>query len=115
MQDMEIRQELYDKMQNEYNEYLNELKNSDAQNIINNAYQITMKEEIVSFFYPELEKYDIEDIRALNKTKNPLEELYQGWMDSDAGIHSVLEDSVDYTIEDLKKEQKEKQKKSMER
>lgn len=115
MQDIEIRQELYDKMQTEYNEYLDELKNSDSQNIINNAYQITMKEELVAMFYPESEKYDMEDIRALNKTKNPLEELYQGWMDSDAGIHSVLEDSIDDTIEDLKKEQKEKQKKSMER
>lgn len=115
MQDIEIRKELYDKMQTEYDEYIDKLKDTNAQNIIDNAYQITMKEELVAMFYPELEKYDMEDIRALNKSKEPLEELYQGWMDSDAGIHSVLEDSVDDTIEDLKREQKEKQKKSMER
>lgn len=110
MQDIEIRQELYEKMQTEYNEYLVNLKNTNAQNIIDNAYQITIKEELVTMFYPDLEKYEVEDIKALNKSKNPLEELYQGWMDSDAGIHSVLEDSVDDTLEELKREQKEKQK-----
>lgn len=115
MQDIEIRQELYEKMQTEYNEYLVNLKNTNAQNIIDNAYQITIKEELVTMFYPDLEKYEVEDIKALNKSKNPLEELYQGWMDSDAGIHSVLEDSVDDTLEELKREQKEKQKKLMER
>lgn len=115
MNEKEIRQELYDKMVQEYEEYLSNLKDNNAQFIIDNAYQITMKEELVSMFYPELEKYEMEDVKVLNKSKRPLEELYQGWMDSDAGIHSVLEDSVDDTLEELKREQKEKQNKSKER
>ena len=57
---------------------------------------------------------NISDIKALNKSEYPLEELYQGWMDEDSGIHQALESSVENTIDSLKKEQKSKNK-SMER
>ena len=110
MNEMDIRKKLYEKMQKEYNEFIEEMKNNEPQFIVNNAYQIVIKEELVAMFYPESEQYDIDEIKALNKTKNPLEELYQGWMDSDAGIHSVLEDNVSDTIEEIQKEQREKKK-----
>ena len=110
MNEMDIRKKLYEKMQNEYNDFIEEMKNNEPQFIVNNAYQIVIKEELVAMFYPESEQYDIDEIKALNKTKNPLEELYQGWMDSDAGIHSALEDNVSDTIEEIQKEQREKKK-----
>lgn len=110
MNEMDIRKKLYEKMQKEYNDFVEEMKNNEPQFIVNNAYQIVIKEELVAMFYPEFEQYDIDEIKALNKTKNPLEELYQGWMDSDAGIHSVLEDNVSDTIEEIQKEQREKKK-----
>ena len=110
MNEMDIRKKLYEKMQNEYNDFIEEMKNNEPQFIVNNAYQIVIKEELAAMFYPESEQYDIDGIKALNKTKNPLEELYQGWMDSDAGIHSVLEDNVSDTIEEIQKEQREKKK-----
>lgn len=110
MNEMDIRKKLYEKMQKEYKDFIEEMKNNEPQFIVNNAYQIVIKEELVAMFYPESEQYDIDEIKALNKTKNPLEELYQGWMDSDAGIHSVLEDNVSDTIEEIQKEQREKKK-----
>lgn len=110
MNEMDIRKKLYEKMQKEYNDFIEEMKNNEPQFIVNNAYQIVIKEELVAMFYPESEQYDIDEIKALNKTKNLLEELYQGWMDSDAGIHSVLEDNVSDTIEEIQKEQREKKK-----
>jgi len=110
MNEMDVRKKLYEKMQKEYNDFIEEMKNNEPQFIVNNAYQIVIKEELVAMFYPESEQYDIDEIKALNKTKNPLEELYQGWMDSDAGIHSVLEDNVSDTIEEIQKEQREKKK-----
>lgn len=110
MNEMDIRKKLYEKMQKEYNDFIEEMKNNEPQFIVNNAYQIVIKEELVAMFYPESEQYVIDEIKALNKTKNPLEELYQGWMYSDAGIHSVLEDNVSDTIEEIQKEQREKKK-----
>ena len=51
---------------------IEEMKNNEPQFIVNNAYQIVIKEELVAMFYPESEQYDIDEIKALNKTKNPL-------------------------------------------
>ncbi|MEI3402420.1 MAG: DUF3848 domain-containing protein [Clostridia bacterium] len=111
---MNVREELYSKMEKEYNLFIENLKQLSPEKIMDNAYEKVMKEELVSMFYPEYEKYDISDIKALNKCEKPLEELYQGWMDFDGGIHELLEYSIDDTIETLKREQKEKNK-SMER
>lgn len=110
MNEMDIRKELYEKLEKEFKEFIDDMKNNEAEVIVNSAYQIVMKEELLSMFYPESEKFDIDGIKALNKSKNPLDELYEGWMDSDAGIHEALEDSVDTTLDNLIQEQKEKKK-----
>ena len=94
----------------EIKDFIEEMKTNEPEVILNSAYQIAIKEELVGIFYPQEDKYDIEEIKALNKLPDPLEELYQGWMDSDAGIHSVLEDNVSDTIEEIQKEQREKKK-----
>lgn len=108
--DMEIRQELYSKMEKEYNSFIEKLKTLSPEEIIKSAYEKVIKEEILGEFYPEYEHYDIGKIRALNKTKEPLDELYQGWMDCDLGIHQVLEDSIYDTLEEVEREQKQKHK-----
>lgn len=109
-----IRQELYEKLSMEYDSFIKRVKQLTPVEIIDRSYEKVMKEEFVSMFYPENTDYDISDIKVLNKSDNPLEELYQGWMDYDGGIHNSLEGSIEDTIETLKKEQKNKNK-SMER
>lgn len=110
MNEMKIRKNLYDKLEKEFKDFIEEMKTNEPEVIVNSAYPIVIKEELLSMFYPESERYDIEEIKALNKIDSPLEELYQGWMDTDYGIHSVLEDSVSDTLEEVLKEQKEKKK-----
>lgn len=110
MNENEIRNKLYERMQKEYNDFINNLKEASPKEIIDSSYQITMKEELVSMFYPECNDFSIEEIKTLNKTKKPLEELYQGWMDCEYGINSVLKDSAYDTIEFIQKEQKQKNK-----
>ena len=110
MNEMDIRQNLYNKLEKEFKDFIEEMKMNEPEVIVNSAYQIAIKEELVWMFYPQEDKYDIEEIKALNKLPDPLEELYQGWMDCDAGICSVLEDSVSLTLEDVLEQQKEKKK-----
>lgn len=110
MNEYDIRNKLYERMQQEYNDYLNNLMEASPKEIIDNSYQITMKEELVSMFIPESERYDIEDIRVLSKTKKPLEELYQDWMDCDIGINQVLDDSVQLSFDNIREAQKNKHK-----
>jgi hypothetical protein len=74
-----------------------------------------MKEELKEMFYPDSKRYNISDIKILNKAKSSLDELYQGWMDTDYGIHEQLEYSVEDTIDFLKNQQTKDKNKSMER
>lgn len=114
MQESELRKAVYEKLQAEYNSFIEYIKTLPSEQIILCSYEKIIKEEMVEMFYPEAEKYDVQQIKALNKTKYPLEELYQGWMDSDIGLNQILEDNVHDTLEELVKEQKNK-KKDMER
>lgn len=112
--DMKIREELYNKMSNDFNNYIDNLKNSSIENILDNAYEKTMRENILEEFTPEFKHYDIEKVKALNTYENPLDKLYKEWFKSDIGIHTLFEDSIYDTLTDIVKEQKEK-KKSRER
>jgi len=115
MNEMELRTTLYEKLDKEYNNFIEEIMKGTPEEIINHSYEKVMKEELVAMFYPENLSFDISDIKALNKCKEPLEELYQGWMSSDSGIHEPLQDSVDDTIEFLKEEQQKNKNKAKER
>lgn len=110
MNENEIRTQLFNKLETEYNEFINKLKTSSPEQILQHSYEKVMKEEFVMMFNPESNNYDIDSVKVLNKSKYPLEELYQGWMDSDGGVHNLLEDSVEETIEFLRKDQKNKSK-----
>jgi len=110
MTEMDIRNQLYEKLEQEFKEYIDDMKNNEPEVIVNSAYEIVFKEEIITMFYPESERFDIEEIKALNKTKEPLNEMYEAWMDSDVGINSILEDSIEDRLDELVKEQKEKKK-----
>ena len=62
---MNIREELYSKMEKEYDLFIENLKQLSPEKIIDSAYEKVMKEELVSMFYPEYEKYDIRDRKSV--------------------------------------------------
>lgn len=108
-ENMKVRENIYKKLQKEYSDFIENLKKQQPEKIIDRAYEITIKEEIVAGFYPKCEKYSIDGIKALNKIKYPLEELYQDWMHSEDGIHFALENSVYYTLDELINRQKDRE------
>ena len=111
--ELKTRTELYNKIQNEYNNFIENLKQQTPTVILDKAYEKVMKEETVYMFYPESEKFTIEQIKALNKTRAPLDELYQGWMRSDVNLNELYEDNVYDTLDNIVEEQrKEKNKKA---
>lgn len=113
--ELSLKQEIYDKLEQEYNKFIEDLKTMTPEEIINKAYEKVMKEELKEMLYPEFNNYDLSELKALNKTKNPLEELYQGWMNYEGGVHEPLEYSIEDTLEFLKREQDRNKNKSMER
>ena len=110
----QIRKELYEKMQKEISDFKAELRTKTPDEIINSAYEIALKDEMICNFYPGCLVFDIEDIKRLNKCKYPMQELYDDWMDSDTNINSLLEDNIDEFFLELKEEQ-DKHKRSLER
>ena len=101
---------LYEKLQAEYNAYIESLKQMTPEQVIENAYQKVFKEDlIIAFENANLEPLEA---KALYLEKYPLDKLYQDWLDSDASYMDMLRDCVSETAKDLAKELKEKKRES---
>ena len=103
---MTLQEQLYDKLQKEYDSFIEEIKGLPPDEIIEKSYEKVYKEELLSLFYDD--KRDDEEAQALLDLEYPLEELYQEWMDTDASISETLEDVIYYKIRRLLAEKSEK-------
>lgn len=103
MNELELKKKLYSKMSKEFDEFKANLRDYSFEKILDMSYEYTIKNELLNMFYFEND-YDIDQIKALYICDNPLQELYDGYFDSDVGIHNILENCVDNTIDDLMEE-----------
>ena len=65
-----IREELYSKLESELDSYKKELETLTSKEIIDKSYETTMKEELMCLFYPESQRYDLDELKALKNEKN---------------------------------------------
>jgi len=99
-----LNNEIYNKLNKELKEFKEELVKLKPEDIINRAYEITIKEEIVDLFggYP---KYDSHTLKAILQKENALHYLYDDWYnDKNHGISERIEDNMYDTLEDLTSE-----------
>ena len=109
----ELKQKFDDKIDNEYEEFIEELKQCSPQVILERAYEKVSKEEMV---YKIKDKdYTVSDLKALLKTDGILQECYDEWLKSDGNFNEVLEYAVDERIDLIIDDYKERNKKQMER
>ena len=92
--------ELYKKIHSEYNKFIAEMKKEPAEIIIESAYEIVSKENILMY----CEEYDLKlsekQFAALMSSKNTLDEVYREWCDNGEwhGIDDIglaLEETAD--------------------
>lgn len=92
--------QLYKKVQSEYNKFIAEMKKEPADVIIESAYEIVSKENILMY----CEEYDLKlsekQFTALMSSKNTLDEVYRKWCDNGEwhGIDDIglaLEETAD--------------------
>ena len=92
--------QLYKKVQSEYNKFIAEMKKEPADVIIESAYEIVSKENILMY----CEEYDLKlsekQFIALMSSKNTLDEVYRKWCDNGEwhGIDDIglaLEETAD--------------------
>lgn len=101
---------LYEKVQAEYNAFIEEIKQLPPEQIVEKSYQKTIKEDLVTIC-GEINRPQNE-AKALYLLKNPLEEMYQEWLGTDVDYMDLLRDTVDERAKSAVKELKEKQRES---
>lgn len=101
---------LYDKMKCELDKFIAELKTKSPEQIIELAYELTIKEDLLSIF--ENTDFSKEEAKALYSQKYPLDSLYQEWLSNDLTYMDQLRETVDDKIKSAVKEMKDKQRES---
>ena len=104
----ELCNELYEKLSRELREYKKELRERNADMIIRSSYETTIKEQFPDMFFGK-SHYNEYELKALLELNNSLNGLYNSWMDSDLGLHNILEDTLADFIMDLANEYVETQ------
>ncbi len=101
---------LYEKVQAEYDAFIEELKRMTPEQVIERAYEKVTKENMVMV----IQENDLEpsEAKALFREKYPLDRMYQEWIDTDVSEMQMLKDSIDDTAKKAVKEMKDKQKES---
>lgn len=93
---------LYDRASGEYQNFLDGLKQKTPQQIIDSAYEITIKYDILSL----LEEHNMkqQQIDVLLTLETPLDGIYHEWLEDDYSYMDMLRDSMDSLIKDQTKE-----------
>ncbi len=109
-----LKQRVQEKITNEYNDFIEELKKERPEVIIERAYEKVCKEEMLYVF--EKNDLSVNECKSLLKCSNILDDCYSEWLKSDGNFNEMLEYAVENSIkhitEDFKREQKNKNKDS---
>lgn len=91
-----ISEMLYEKVENEYNAFIERLKQMPPDKIIDHAYEKIFKEDLMVTL--EEKKLSYNEAKAMLSLKYPLDELYQEWMRTDISYMDMLSDIVDNRV-----------------
>lgn len=110
MKNEELKAEVIEKIEKEYDDFITELKRKTAEEIINeHCYEKVTKEEML---YKIRERdYETKELKALLKTENILSQCYDEWLSNDGNFNEILEYSVDNTIELITNDYRQKKSK----
>lgn len=109
----ELKQKFDKKIDNEYKEFIKELKQCSPDIIIERAYEKVSKEEMI---YKIKEKnYTVSDLKALLKSDDLLDECYDEWLKSDGNFNELLEYPVEERIDLIIDDYRERKQKETER
>ena len=97
-----IKDLLYEKMSNEQNDFVENLKHLSPEKIIQSAYEKVMRDDILMLFEDDF--LDDKQIKALLRLERPLSACYDEWLKNDCSYMDMLRDTVDDFSKDLVKE-----------
>ena len=97
---------LYEKVQAEYDDFIAEMKGKSADEIIESAYQIVIKDEITVFCRECFPKLTDKQFEALLSSRNALYEIFEQWCKNGelhglADIGIAIEEAADRILVSL--------------
>lgn len=96
-----LNQKVWQKMQAELDSFIEELKTKPPSEIIESAYELIYKQDILQSFDFDVDgNYPLtnEQAKALLSLKYPLDYLYQEWLDYDGSVLDTLRRSNEFAI-----------------
>lgn len=91
---------VHEKLYHEYVEFIQKIEKLPPKQIIDNAYSISVKQELVDMFYGS-SRFSNRELKALLELPHTLDYLYDSWMDADGGIHEVIFDGIEDDLTEL--------------
>ncbi|MCI9366206.1 MAG: DUF3848 domain-containing protein [Clostridia bacterium] len=110
----DLKQELEEKLDSEYKELIEELKKCTPEKIIDRAYELTVKDEIIG----QIKEMNLDEteIKAMLKQDGLLSECYEDWRNADGRlgetIYPTIVDTIDVITSEYEKENKQKKQES---
>lgn len=105
-----LKEKFEQKIDNEYKEFIEDLKKCTPEIIIDRAYEKVSKQEMI--YKIKDRDYSISELKALLKTDEILQECYDEWLKSDGNFTDVLEyaveERIDLIIEDFERQKHKK-------
>lgn len=93
---MDNKEELSKKLDEEYKKLCSDLKLKSKEEIIDRAYELTVKEELKE----EIKNMDLFDkeIIIMMEQQDLLDEFYHDWLDTDVPLGEVLRDTIEESL-----------------
>lgn len=92
MKNVDYNELLYNKVSQELKDFISELKSKTAEAVIEYAYELTIKEDIVCVF--ECIDFTQEEAKSLYKEQYPLDSCYQEWLHNDQSYMDIITQTV---------------------
>lgn len=99
MNNEQLNSSLYNKLNSELQSFIHKLQNSTPEAVIEQAYELVIKEDIVMSF--ECEGIDSAKCRALLREKKPLQKLFEKWEKSESRHMQEIRDVIDTYASEL--------------
>ena len=110
----ELKEKLFAKLETELKNFEQKLKQKTVDEILESAYELTVKREIISEIKGK--NLDEDELKALLKEDNLLSEFYEDWRNSDGRlgeeISYIMDDTIDIVVKEYEKEKNIKNKES---
>lgn len=99
-----LKEQLSEKIQKEYDDFIENLKLLPPEHIVESSYEKVFKEKFMTTV--QYKDFSKQEIKALLKMDYPLDSLYQEWLKNDLSYIPFIEDTVDDHIKKAMKQQK---------